>query len=342
MVVYKCKKCDKTWQHPVRTCPFCLGELERVKCSMKAKVVAISKVSIPSLLHPKVPYNALVLENDQGIKYAYKTFAEVSIGDIIDYEPNGSDKAVSIWRINYESLDGIENIFQLSDVKISSKDVLIIPSLNNPNHAYFRENTSPEFLDATISFLKKSGITNITVAQQSFSDTPIGVLAQKSGLLEVCLKHGITPVDLSEKGFIKKGELEISKAFLEAGTVLNLGIMKAGKASTTENLFKIIKKDNYSALKYLYSEDYIAVGIKEYLSNVFNLGESYFVQREDKFTVYWGTVMGSRDSFSLDRVFNHATMTERIPGFIKGIDINTIPTVGRSIEEIRRDIKLGL
>jgi len=342
MVVYKCKKCDKTWQHPVKICPFCLGELERVKCSMRAKVVAVSKVSIPSLLHPKVPYNALVLENDQGVKYAYKTFAEVSVGDMIDYESDSSNKAVSIWRINYESLDGIENIFQLSGVKISSKDVLIIPSLNNPNHAYFRENTSPEFLDATISFLKSSGVTNITVAQQSFSDVPTGVLAQKSGLLDICLKHGITPIDLAEKGFIKRGELEISKAFLEAGTVLNLGIMRAGKASTTENLFKIVKKDNYSALKYLYSEDRIATGINEYLGNVFNLGESYFIQREDKFTVYWGTIMGSRDSFSLDRVFNHATMTEKMPGFIKGIDIDTIPTVGRSIEEIRRDIKLVL
>ncbi|MDD4409940.1 MAG: DUF362 domain-containing protein, partial [Candidatus Pacebacteria bacterium] len=211
---------------------------------------------------------------------------------------------------------------------------------SSPNHSYFRDNTSPKFLEAVISLLTSKGIKDIKIAQQSFLDMPIEALAQKSGLLEPCIANKVSLLDLSKIEFVKKEMLEISKEFLEADMVINLGIMKAGKASSTENLFKVIKKDNYSALKYLYSEEYIAKELSKYTDKVFTFGEAQFVQRPDKFTSYWGAVFGSRNSFNLDKVFNESTMCKVTPSFIKSIDINSIPTNGRMLSEIKRDIEL--
>lgn len=344
MVSYKCSKCNRVWQHPVKTCPYCMIELEREKSFYSAKVLAVSKVLIPSLLHPKVPYYSLLLEDEGGVKYAYKSSEKKKAGDIIEFSPNRDKDAVAIWRINYDILDGVEAISTLVGGLDINKDsnVLILPTLNTPNHAYFRENTSPEFLEAILKFLYSKNVTKISIASQSFSDLPIEALAQKSGLLETCLKNKVALVDLSKGDFKKEGELEISDEFLKADLVINLATAKGGKAAATENLFKSLKKENYSALKYLFSEDYISKKLVNYSGKVFTFGEAYFVQRPDKFTTYWGAIFGSRNYVNLDRVFNETGMIKEMPKILKDVKIENIPIVGRNILEVQRDINIVL
>ena len=335
MIFYQCAKCKKVWQQSVEICPQCFCKLERVKTE-KAKVVGISKVGIASLPHPEVPYFALVLEDELGNKWAHKSVKEYAIGEEISF--NSNSNSVAIWKTKYDAIDLIEKIFSLLNISLSENSKMVImPTLVSPNHAYFRENTSPDFLEAVLNFLfeKKVKLDNIKVMAQSFDEAPIEGMAQKSGLLDVCLKSKIMPMDLAKLSFVKKGNLEISEDILNADIVLNLSMMKIGKASASENIYKILKKENFASLKYLQSEEEIVNELKNSLTNIINLGEAEFVQKQNKTIVYPGLILGSKSFLNLDRVFNEIAMVEKLPEILKGVEIQNIETTGRDIKEVK-------
>lgn len=336
MVFYQCPKCNKKWQQFIEICPECLSGFERVKTE-KAKVIGISKVSISSLPHPEVPYFALVLEDELGNKWAHKSVKEYAIGDEVAFKA-GSDNAVALWRIKYDAIDSIDNVFSLLNLSLNDNSkILILPTLVSPNHAYFRENTSPEFLDSLLNFLfsKNVKLENIKVMAQSFDEMPIEGMAQKSGLLDACLKNKIMPMDLAKSNFVKQGNLEVSEEVLNADIVLNLSMMKIGKASAAENVCKVLKKENFASLKYLQSEEEIINELKSGLSNIVTLGEAEFVQKPNKIVVYPGLLLGSKSFLNLDRVFNEITMVEKLPEILKNVEIQNIEVVGRDIKEVK-------
>jgi len=317
-------------------CPECFSNLERVKTE-KAKVVGISKVTIPALLHQEVPYFALVLEDEKGNKWSYKSTKEYAVGEELNFS-SGNNDAVAVWKVKYDYLDAIENVFSLLSISLNENSkILILPTLFSPNHAYFRDNTSPQFLDLILKFLFENKVKteNVKIMAQSFDEIPIEGSAQKSGLLDVCLKNMITPLDLAKAPFIKKGNLEVSEEVVNVDIVLNLAMMKIGRASTTENVFKTLKKESYSALKYLQSEEDIANELKSLLSNVVNIGEAEFVQRLDKTIVSPGLILGSRSFLNLDRVFSEITIPEKVPEILKGVDLASINIKGRDVKEAR-------
>lgn len=317
-------------------CPECFSDLERVKTD-KAKVIGISKVSITSLLYPEVPYFAIVLEDEKGNKWSYKSTKEYAVGEELNFV-SGDSNAVAVWKVKYDYLDAIETIFGLLNIFLNENSkVVILPALVSPNQAYFRDNTSPQFLDSMLKFLfeNKVKVENVKITAQSFDEIPIEGSAQKSGLLDVCLKNMITPLDLAKTTFIKKGNLEISEEVMNADIVLNLAMMKIGRSSATDNVFKTLKKESYSTLKYLQSEEDIANELKGLLSNVVNIGEAEFVQRLDKTVVFPGLILGSRSFLNLDRVFNEITMPEKVPEILKGVDLINIDIIGRDIKEVR-------
>ena len=246
------------------------------------KVIACSRVNIPTLLHPEVPYFVLVIEDENGNRYAHKSVTEKKTGEEINFTTN--DNAVAIWRNKYDLLEAIEKVIALIgglQIKEDSK-ILILPTLISPNHSYFRENTSPEFLDAILSIVVQK-TKNIKVVGQSFNDIPIEFSAQKSGLLDVCIKYGIMPIDLGKISFTKQGKLEISKELMGADMILNIPIMKIGKISATENTFKLLSKTNYSSLKYLESEEAVIEELnKIILDKTFTIAEADVVQEEGR------------------------------------------------------------
>ncbi|HNY36268.1 MAG TPA: DUF362 domain-containing protein [Candidatus Pacearchaeota archaeon] len=336
MVFYQCSKCKKVWQQPIEVCPECFSQTEKIK-TVKAKVIGISKVSISSLPHPEVPYFALVLEDELGNKWAHKSVKEYAIGEEISFNP-GSDNSVAVWRTKYDIADSIEKVFSFLNISLNKNSkIVILPALVSPNHAYFRENTSPEFLDSVIQFLLEKNIKleNIKIATQSFNEVPIEGMAQKSGLLDVCLKNKIMPLDLSKLNFVKKDNLEISEDVLNADIVLNLSMMKMGRASASENIYRILKKENFASLKYLQSEEDIVNELKNSLSNIVTLGEADFVQKQNKTIVYPGLILGSKSFLNLDRVFNEIMMADKMPEILKGIEIQNIEITGRDIKEVK-------
>ena len=351
---YQCPKCKKIWQYPIEKCPDCFLGLEKL-LTKEAKVIGVSKVTIPTLLHPKVPYFVLVLEDEKGNKWAQKSIKEYKIGEEFKLEPNQDKNAVAIWRIKYDILEAIEKVVELiGGLEINSKSkILILPTLISPKHPYLAVNTNPRFLESLINYLVKIGgdIKSIKVAAQSFDEIPIEASAQKSQLLDVCLKNQITPLDLAKTNFVKKTQdgltFEISEEVLNSDLIINLPILKLdsklGVRGATENILKFLKKESYLSLQYLHSQEEIMTNMPGVLPNFLTIADGQTIQKTTGFTAFLGVILASFNPFNLDRAFAEITIVSNLPGYLKKIKIEDIPIVGRKVEEVQYSIeKLGV
>lgn len=344
---FRCPKCKGVWEYPVEKCPECFLKLERLK-SEKLKVIGISKVTIPSVFHPRVPYFVLLLEDENGNRWVQKSIKEYKIGEEFSVTRKGNvtlDR-VAIWRIKYDFLEAIEGLLEiLGGIEVNEQaKILILPGLGRASHSYFRDNTSPEFLEATIRRLLEGGVRaeNIKLVGQSFNEISLEACAKKSGLLALCLKNKVQVLDLAKGKFIKKTQdnfnFEISEEVFAADLVVNLPILKIGKAAASENLLKFLKKENYLGLKYLSSDEEIVYALTKHLPPILTLAEAQNVQKADQFVAFLGLVFASFNSLNLDRVFAEITGA-KLPEFLKSVKIENIPIVGRAIEEVQQELE---
>jgi len=338
MAFYQCKKCKKIWQYLIEKCPDCFLKLERI-LSKKIKVIGVSKVNIPTFFHPKVPYFVLLLKDENGNRWVQKSVKEYKIGEEFKIETVSDKGAVAIWRVKYDILEAIEKAVDLLgglELKENYK-VLILPTLISSTHSYFRDNTSPEFLEATLRFLFAKGIKpeNIKVGAQSFNENPIEASAQKSGLLNICLENKVLPLDLAKTNFLKKSDFEISEEVFKSDFILNLPILKMGKAAASENILQILKKD-YNPPATLPSKAWAPIikNLKEFLPEILTIGEAQFVQKPDGFTIFFGLILASFNTLNLDRVFNEISMIKDLPEILREVKIEDIQILGRKIEEV--------
>jgi len=346
---YQCPKCKKIWQYPIEKCPECFFGLERL-ASKKVKVIGVSKVNIPTLFHPRVPYFVLVLKDENGNKWVQKSIKEYKIGDVIKYETSHDKSAVAIWRIKYDVLEGIEKVIEFLGGITPHQDfwwgakILILPTLDAPVHPHLAENTSPQFLESLIKYLIERGVKseNIKVVGQSFDEIPIEFSAQKSQLLRACQGYKILPLDLAKTKFIKKTQdnftFEISEEVFNSDLILNLPILKVGQISASENILKFLKKENYLGLKYLYSDDGIMENLNKVLPSYLTIADGQVVQKSNKFTAFLGLTLASFNPLNLDRVFAEITMIGDLPEYLKKVKIDGIPIVGRMVEELQYKI----
>lgn len=337
MAFFKCPKCEKTWHYPIKKCPECFINLERIE-SKTTKVIGVAKVEIPSIFHSKVPYFILVLEDENKNRWVRKSIKEYKIGDEFEIEKTENKNSVVVWRVKYDFFEAIEKVVEiLGGLKIESESkILILPTLEKVSHPYFRDNTSPEFLEAVLNFLFQIGVKpeNIKVASQSFDEVDIGAKATKSGLLEICQKNKVKPVDLAQGNFIKKGDLEISEEVFKADFILNLPILKIGRAQATENVFFLLKKESFLAQEYFLSKREIFENLKKEIPEFLTLAEANHIQDENGFTFYLNLVLASFSPQNLDRIFFEITKKGKIPEIIEGLRVEEIPVFGRKIEEV--------
>ena len=365
---YQCPKCKKIWQYPIEKCPNCFLGLERL-LTKTVKVIGVSKVNIPTLLHPKVPYFVLVLEDEKGNKWAQKSIKEYKIGDVVEYESTQDKNAVAIWRIKYDIFEAIEKVIELlGGLEINPQTkILILPTLISPKHPYLAVNTSPKFLESLINYLVKIGgdIKSIKVAAQSFDEVPIEASAQKSQLLDVCLRHQITPLDLAKGNFVKREKngftFEVSDEVFNADLIINLPILKLdsklGVRAARENTLKFLKKESYLSLQYLHSpseseggkedspsltEEKIMEKLQGVLPSYLTIADGLTIQKATGLTAFFGLTVASFNPLNLDRVFAEITLLEDLPEYLKKIKIDDILIVGRKVEEVQYNIeKLG-
>lgn len=368
---YQCPKCKKIWQYPIEKCPDCFLGLEKL-LARTAKVIGVSKVNILTLLHPKVPYFVLVLEDEEGNRWAQKSFKEYKIGEEFEQKTSQNKDAVAIWRIKYDILEAIEKVVELlGGLGINPQTkILILPTLISPKHPYLAVNTSPKFLESLINYLVKIGgdIKSIKVAAQSFDEIPIEASAQKSQLLDVCLRHQITPLDLAKGNFVKKTQnnfacndnkavilthsprsfvFEISEEVFNSDLIINLPILKLdsrlGVKGAAENTLKFLKKESYLSLQYLHSQEEIMERLQEALPNYLTIADGLTIQKTTGLTAFLGLTLASFNPLNLDRVFAEITLLGDLPGYLKKIKIEDIPITGRKVEEVQYNIeKLGV
>lgn len=352
---YQCPKCKRYWQYPIPKCPDCFLPLERTPAK-KARVIGVSKVNIPTILHPIVPYSVLLLENEQGNRWVQKTTKEYKINDDfadVGIEQNLNKNTVAIQRIKYDIPEAIEKIIPLKTIlkeKAAEAKILILPTLISPSHPHLAENTNPDVLASLIELLLQKGVKseNVKVASQSFDAVPIEVSAKKSGLLDVCIKNQITPLDLAKTNFAKQVSddfsFEVSSELFDNDLIINLPTLnlhpKSGVKGATENLFKFLHKDSYLVLKYLFDGQQVFEKISKILpNNILTIGEAISVQKTNKFTVFLGLILSSFNMLNLDRVFAEICMLKPLPEYLKKTKIEDIPVKGRQIKEVQFDVE---
>jgi hypothetical protein len=336
MAFFKCPKCKRVWQYPIGKCPDCFLKLERVR-GEKTKVIGGGKTTIPSIFHQKVPYFVYVLEDENKNRWIQKSEKELKVGEEIEIEKAKNKDAVAIWRVKYDFFEAIEKLVKILNVKFEkSSKILILPTLVKDSHSYFRDNTSPEFLEATIRFLMENGVEpqNIKVCSQSFDEVETEKKAAKSGILEVSQKQKVILFNLVRGNFVKKGDLEISEEVFKVDLILNLPILKIGKASSCENLFSLLKKENYLAQKYLYSEIEIFEKLKNQIPEVLTIAEANRVQDKNGIVHYLNLALASFDPKNLDRVFCEITKEKELPEMVKEVKIESIGVLGRKVSEV--------
>lgn len=346
---FQCQKCKKVWQYPIEKCPNCFLEVERLP-SKRAKVLGVSKVNIPTIFHQKTPYFVLVLEDENGNRWVQKSIREYKIGELFKVEPCTNKSGVAVWRIKYDILEAIEKVVELlGGLEINSQTkILILPTLIAPKHPYFAVNTNPKFLESLINYLIKIGgeVKNIKVAAQSLDETPVEVSAQKSQLLNVCLKNQITPLDLAKTNFIKKTQanfnFEISEEVFNSDLVINLPILKLdsklGVKGGAENSLKFLKKESYLSFQYLSSLEEMMEKLQTVLPNYLTIADGLIIQKTTGFTAFLGTALASFDSLNLDRVFAEIALLKDLPDYLKKIKIEDIPIAGRAVQEFQCEV----
>ena len=335
---YQCPKCRRRWEYPLNECPYDFAPLAIMK-SATAKVASSAKVSIATLLHPAPPYYVLLLKDENDNFWVHKSEKEFKLGEEFQTESIPADNAVAIWRVKYNPKEAISKVLELiGGLKVNADSkIFILPTITASSYEYFRDNTSPRFLDAVLSLLVERGVktANITVGTQSFDEVPLSVAAQKSGLLALAGKYKIMPQDLAEAEYTKMGQFEIVKSASEADLIINLAMEKMGQASSAQNMFRLLKKQNYLGLQYLSSDEEIAKKLEKIFNKMIVIGEAENVQRSCKLTTFLGLVLAAKNPCYLDRVFNEAAQALKLPEIIKNCNMESIAVVGRSIREVQ-------
>jgi len=137
-----CEKCDKKWIHPVEQCLYCNGDIKK-QIGTKLKVIGNTKVHVPSPLHPIVPYNILMLEDEKGNRMPKKTIKDYNLGEVYEDKVDASENTVAVVKIKYDFYEAVkealEQLEQVSKKRNVSVEKIVICSHvgTNQSKIYF-------------------------------------------------------------------------------------------------------------------------------------------------------------------------------------------------------------
>ena len=358
IIRWVCEKDSKKWMYPIQKCVYCKGPIKK-QVSRKARVIGITKVNIPSPMHPIIPYNVILLEDDHGNRMPKKTMKDYKIGDDYRIEKAKQDSAVIATKIKYDLYEALKSSLELlnSFDMVEHDKVLIKPSIIEPAYSYTAVNTNPKILDALIAFLKEKNVNDIIVAEQAMSGNDTLDSAKKSGILEVCEKHNIGFVNLEKAEYVEKEadgiKLMIAKYFIER-RVINLPVMKTnsqiGVSGAVENMMRCAHKDTQ---KIMFEQDIEKTLPKllKALPPFLSIGDATIGMQGQGPTslgepAFLNMLFASKDPVALDAVFVEMGMLE-MPQYLKecctlglgNYDSKTIEVVGDELEAIKFALK---
>ena len=351
-----CENCNKKWIYPIDKCIYCKGNITKQK-GTKIKVVGITKVNIPSPMHPIIPYNIILLQDEFGNRIPKKTMIAYNIGDVYTQQRAKTKDAVSIVKVKYDIYEAIkESIELLNDIELSPSDkILIKPSIIASAYPYQAVNTNPDFLNALLAVLFELGAKkeNIVVAEQSLIGSDVIDAASKAGILEICKKYGVSFADISKGPFEEiESDGYTFKIFKEAlnRKVINAPIMKTnfqlGISGGVENLSRLVDEGTQRRM-YFEDIEQTLPKLVESIPNVFTIADATNgMQGQGPLALgepaFLNLVLASRDAAALDTVFCEVTML-KIPSYLvspsKNFNIKNIEVVGNEIDALKYTIK---
>lgn len=358
IIRWVCEKDNKKWLYPIAKCIYCKGQITKQKSS-KAKIIGITKVNIPSPMHPIIPYYVMLLEDENGNRMPKKTMEEHEIGEDYALEKAKTDGAVIITKIKYDIAEALgEALNLLSSYDIGERDkVLIKPSIIEPAYGYQAATTNPRLLDALIAFLKNKRIKDVVVAEQAMLGNDVIESAKKAGILDICKKHEINFIDLSKSKYVEKNEegfnFRIAKEVMER-KIINVPVMKTnsqiGISGAMENIVRVVDEDTQ---KRMFNEDIektlpkLIKVIPEFLT----IGDATIGMQGQGPTLlgepaFLNMIFVSKDPVAVDAVFTEAGMLP-MPKYLKEAaainigsnDTKKIEIVGDELEAIKFHLK---
>ena len=351
IIRWVCKNCSKKWIYPIEKCVYCKGEITKQK-GTKLKVIGITKVAIPSPMHPIIPYNIILLQDEFGNRLPKKTMKDYKIGEIYAEQKAKTDDAVAVSKIKYDIYEAIkESIGLLNPVKLEANDkILIKPSIISAAYPYQAVNTNPDFLDALLKVLFDFGIKkeNIIVAEQALIGSDTFDAASKAGILEICKKSDITFVDISKGPFEEiESEGYSFKIFKEAlnRKIINVPIMKTnfqlGISGALENLSRFADEETQRKMYYDGIEETLPKLAKA-IKDVFTIADATSgMQGQGPLALgepaFLNLIFASKDAAALDTIFCEAAMLQ-IPYYAANTHKN-IEVVGNELDALRYPIK---
>ena len=353
IIRWVCKACDKKWIYPVEKCVYCKGDIAKQK-GTKIKVIGMTKVSIPSPMHPIIPYNIILLEDEFGNRMPKKIMREYKIGDQYEETKAKTNDAVSIVKVKYDVYEAIkEAVDLLDDINLSHNDKLLIkPSIISAAYPYQAVNTNPDFLNALLKFLFEKGVKkeNIIVAEQALIGSDSMDAASKSGILEVCKQNGVQFFDVS-KCLFEQIEMEgykfnILKESLSR-KIINVPIMKTnyqlGISGAIENLSRLVDEKTQRNMYFDNIEQTLPKLVKV-IPNVVTIadatngmqGQGPLASGEPAFM---NLVLASKDAASLDKSFCEIAMLP-VPDYVSlSLKTKNCEVVGNEIDALKYPIK---
>jgi len=349
----------RKWLYPVEKDIYTKEKIVK-QISTKAKVIGVTKVYIPSPMHPITPYYVILLEDKYGNKMPKKTMKEYKIGEIYELKPATSDGAVIITKIKYDIEEYLKESLKLVyDFTLNSSDkILIKPSIIEPAYAYQAVDTNPKVLDALINYLKEQGINDIVIGEQSMIGNDVMAGAKKSGILDICKKHRISFIDLSKTEYVEKMldgfNFRIAKEAIER-KIINVPVMKTNSqisiSGAMENMVRIVDEKTQKNMFKFDIEKTLPKLIKA-LPRFLTIGDATIGLQAQGPTIlgepaFLNLLFLSKDPVALDTVFAEAFMLE-IPNYLKEANLigagnnntKTIEIIGDELEAVKYHFKL--
>lgn len=352
-----CRKDNKKWIYPVEKCIYCKGPVEKV-VSREAKVIGITKVYVPSLMHPIVPYNVILLEDEHGNRMPKKTMKDYRIGDSYRIEKAKSKDAVLIMKVKYDVKESVKESLELVDFKIDKSDkILIKPSIIEPAYPYQAANTNPKLLEALIEVLKERGVNDIIVAEQSWPGNDTASCAEKAGITDVCKKHGCAFLDLRKAEYSEREaegmKFNIAKEVLQR-KVINVPVLKTNSqivvSGGMENMMRVADEKTQELMHANDIEKSLPRLIKA-LPPFLTLGDGIVGLHGNGPTslgdpAFLNMILVSRDAAALDAVFAEIGMLQK-PAYVKEAEligagkgsIKEIEIVGDDLQACKFELK---
>jgi uncharacterized protein (DUF362 family) len=338
------------------------GKIEKV-IGTKLKVTGITKVMIPSPTHPIVPYNVLILEDENGNRMPKKTMKDYKIGDAYSWENSNDESAVSLVKIKYDFYEALKLAVELIGGIVVKKNtrILIKPDIMTEGYSYQGMTTNSKVVAALVEYLINKGAdkSKITIAEQTQYGEFDGAV-KKTGILDVAKKTGVNLVDLSKTEFVEKEsdgfKFKISKEVFNQDLIINLPVMKThlvlGISGALENITRVISKENYKEYEKNPEKAPEAIAqLHKVLPKYITIGDAS-IGMEGNGPLMYGEpsflnmIMGSRDPVAIDKVFQEIGLLRKAPiidaaakAGIGSSDLREITIVGEELDCCRRELK---